>query len=602
MPTPLQLDFPPGVVKTQSARTAKARYDDTRNVRFWRGKPQKWGGWTALALDGLLRGIVRGALTWSDGTARELIGAGTSHRLYAISDSDFKRMDITPLLGTASIANPFTMTVGSKIVTVSAPAHGVEPEQGVVFVGATSVGGLAMNGIFEVLSVVDINTFTVEASTAATSSAGPGGGTVSFSALIPPGLVNPAAGFGWGAGAWGEGTFGTPRDASGLVLTPRVWSLSNFGRVLIACFGDGPLYSWDPTVLPIQRAAQITDAPTIATGAVVTSDGIVIAFGTNYNPGSRDLMEVWNSAQGDYTNWDVFAQSGPNGAPSRVNRLRRGTRIVAAGDLGNHVTLMWTNTALYGLQYTGSTFVFNYALAGTECGLIGPLAFVIVGTTAYWMGIDRFHMFSGGVQDVPNQDDVAQWVADRVKNAVKSVCWYNKRFGEVYWAFATTDAGEPDTYVSYNIDGKFWTNGKVTRTSATSFQGTDSRPLLFGPDGKIYRHDDGLDADGAPLGWYLSASGIDAMGGAREIEVDSFAPDMERQVGTIDVRMIFTDRAPDDTLVESEAIASFPPNTAKVDARGQGREVALEFIGDGLGCDFRMGLPRLVHGVGAERE
>lgn len=601
MPTPLQLDFPPGVVKTQSPRTAKARYDDTLNVRFWRGKPQKWGGWTALELDGLLRGIVRGSLTWSDGTTRELIGAGTSHRLYAISNSDFVRLDITPLVSTAVVTDPFTMVSGSPIVTVSIPAHGVEVEQGVAFSGASAVGGLTMNGLFEVTEVVDINTFRILSAAPASSSAGPGGGSVTVATLIPPGLVNPAAGFGWGAGAWGEGTWGTPRDVSGLTLVPRIWSLSNFGRVLIACFGDGPLYSWDPTILPVVRAAQITDAPTIATGAVVTSDGIVIAFGTNYS-GNRDLMEVWNSAQGDYTNWDVLAVSGPSGAPSRVNRLREGTRIVAAKDLGNHVTLVWTNTAIYGLQYTGSQFVFNYALAGTQCGLIDPLAFVVVGTSAYWMGTDRFHMFSGGVQDIPNQDDITEWVAGLIKLAVKTVCWFNKRFGEVYWAFATEDAGEPDTYVSYNIEGKFWTNGKVTRTSATAFQGDDSRPLLFAPDGKIYRHDDGLNADGAPLGWYLSASGLDAANGTREIEVDSFAPDMERQVGVIEIMAVFTDKSPDDTLVESEAFAEWPPNTAKVDMRGQGREVALEFSGSGLGCDFRMGLPRLVHNVGAERE
>jgi hypothetical protein len=601
--TPMSLDFGPGVVKSQSSLTTPARYTDCLNVRFWHNRPQKWGGWTALPINITLAGIVRGSHTWGDQTSRQIIAAGSTEKLYAIADADYIANDITPIVATFTIANPISTTNASTEVIITLTAHGAVIGQYIDFAaGVTAVGGVIMLGSYKITRVVDANHVAVQVPAAATSTAGPGGGaSVPIQLELTPGLVDPAQGFGWGAGVWNAGTWDTPRTASGIYFTPRIWSFSNFGKILLACAGDGPIYAWNPTIVPIVRAAVLGFGPTLCTGVVVTSDAIVVAYGTNQS-GTRDLMEVWYSAQGDYLNWDITALAGANGSPSRVNRLREGTQIVRGVDLGVHVTLLWTNTALYALQYTGSQYVFNTQLVGTACGLIAPLAMTVVGQVVYWMDADSFHLYSGSVQPIPNADDISEWVFNQIRFQTKTVSWYNKRYGEVYWAFCSQNSSEPDTYVCYNIEGKFWTNGMVVRTAATAFKGIDARPILFGANGKVYRHDDGVDADGAALPWSLMVDGIDMMTGEVLMEVDGFAADMARQVGSMQVDFSFYDRTPAGESIEDAATITLSPTQKLEDVRGAGRELAITYSGGvNVGDDFRMGTPRLQTYPGAER-
>lgn len=601
---PLSLDFPPGVVKRQSPLGAKGRYTDCLNARFWNGRAQKWGGWTALPLDKLIAGIVRGCWSWGDQTARQLIGAGSSEKLYAISDSDFILNDITPLVRTVTVSNVLYTTAGLPIVGVALTAHGLVVGQYVTISGAATVGGVNFNGNWKVVSIADVNSFNFVAAQTATSSAGPAGGaSITFAIEIAPGLVDPAQGFGWGAGGWGNETWGTARSVSGISFYPRIWSIKNFGKVMLASHGDGPIYSWDPTQAPLVRAAALGVGPTLCTGVVVTSDGIVIAYGTNQS-GARDLMEVWYSAQGNYLDWDITAVAGSNGSPSRVNRLREGTKIVYAEDLGSHVTLMWTNTALYAMQYTGSQYVFNTNLAGRQCGLIGPMASVIVGATAYWMGPDNFHVYNGSVQAIPHAEDISEWVFGQIQYPTKTIAWHNKRYNEIYWLFCSGTETEPSVYVCYSISGQFWNVGKIIRTGATALRTSDARPILFGKDGKVYRHDDGLTANGETMPWYMVAEGIDMMHGEQLMEVDGYVADMERQVGAIDVTFTFYDHTPAGRVLEEEETITVDAIRGLTDARGAGRELALTFSGGAASPtdDFRFGIPKLNTFPGSSRE
>jgi hypothetical protein len=589
-PTPL--DFPPGVVKGESALSSKNRYSDALNVRFHRGRAQKWGGWTALPVTSLFAGIARGVWTWGDQSARQIVGVGTSEKLYTLSDSDWLLNDVTPIVATLTATNPISTANGSKTVTLNLTAHGLIIGQYVNIPAVASVGGLNMQGNWKIASVPDVDHVTVTAATAANATATGGGAGIAITVEFAPGAVDTVTGFGWSAGDFGAEGWDTPRSVSSIKFTPRVWSIKNFGRVMLAC-SDSPIYQWDPTTFPMPRATALATGPTLATGIVVTSDGIAIAYGTNQS-GTRNLMEVWNAAQGDYTNWDIAAVAGPNGAPSRVNTLREGTAIVYAEDLGTHVTLFWTNTALYALQYTGSAYVFNTQLVGVNCGLIGPLAAQVVGQTAYWMGPDAFHVFNGSVQAIPNSADISEWVFNRLDNPTKSFSWYNKRYGEVCFAFCSTGSKEPDTWVSYNIGGQFWTNGKVARTAGTHFRGSDSRPILFGADGSVYRHDDGADANGAPLPWSLTIDGVSLPDDSVEMELDGYVADMAKQTQPITVDFTWYDHTPDGPVIEDETTITVARSKGLEDARGAGRDLTVTWSGGtALGDDFRFGIPKL---------
>ena len=594
MSTPVSLDLPPGVVKTQSALAAKGRYIDCDGVRFWQGKPEKLGGQLALTSIPVI-GAPRGMCAWSDLAGRQIIGLGTPVKLYAIPNDSFVPLDITPLIQSVALIDPFTTTAGSNVVTVAWPGQIGSAGSYVDFSGASAVGGLTLNGTFPINTVVSGGVITIIAPAPAASSA-TGGGAVSAGNELSAGVVDPTIGYGWGAGAWGVGTWGTPRATSSIVFTPRYWSLDYFGKILLACPMGGSIYSWDPTVYPTPRAAIVPNAPTTATGIVRTGDYIVIAYGTNYG-GVQNYMQWWACAQGDYTNWDVTQFAGPQGSPSVTGVLSEGTEIVAASDLGVHITLVWTDTSVYAFQFTGSQFVFDISRVGKECGLLGPLAKVIVDTVAFWAGNSGFYMYNGSVSPIPNQNDILDWVFSQIpmNYGIKTVANYNEKYKEVRFEFVVTGGTEPTIAVVFNIEGQFWyTSYSIPYSSSTRFTGADSRPIIAKTDGFIYQMDNGLDvvAPGGtePQNWYLLTAPMEIQLGVQSYGTEYIAIDMERQVGTITVTISAYDRTPAAATVIDSQTVTFDPADGTTDVRVCGRQLQARYSSSGLGCDFRMGV------------
>jgi hypothetical protein len=101
----ISVDIPPGYVKVDSPLTERGRYTDGIGVRFFKKKAQKVGGFVHL-LAAALSGIVRGLKAWNDLSSQQLIAAGTTERLYAISDRNFTPVDITPFVKIISPDRP----------------------------------------------------------------------------------------------------------------------------------------------------------------------------------------------------------------------------------------------------------------------------------------------------------------------------------------------------------------------------------------------------------------------------------------------------------------------------------------------------------------
>lgn len=615
--TPIALDFPPGVVLTQSPLAAKTRFTGAQWVRFWRGKAQKIGGYIRLnPANTSMLGVPRGAWSWNDLTARQILATGTELKLYYADDINFTPLDITPWVTSATgLANPIVTAAGSNVVTINWTGGftSAVPGQYLDISGASNVDNFAPNGSWPLATVVSANQATIIAPQNAVNSVTGGGAAVAFGLELLPGAANPYTGFGWGAGAWNVGTWNTPRSVSAITFQSTWWSFGNFGKILIANRSVYGLYFFDPTAAPIVRAAQIATAPTYSNYMVVTSDQIVIAFGSNFKasipgaggPSDQDLMQWWASAQGVYTNWDTTQVSGPNGSQSVTGRLAQGTRIVGAVDLGIHITLVWTDTALYEFQYTGSQFVFNILLSGLKCGLIGPHAFAAVGSEAYWVGPNGFFMFNGAVQRIPNNGDISEWVIQNLRPyfTIKTIAWYNQEYNEVWFAFVDLANQEPIKYVVVNRDDWTWTAGTLPErfSAAILWGGYDTRPLTFGSDGNIYQHDNTLDADGASLPWSLTYPTLELGAGEYSMEVSGVAMDMQRQVGNITAQLTTTDRTPTGATTLDSGTATVAPTDGMADFRVSGRQAQLTLSGSGLGCDMRLGVLKMLIMKGAGR-
>ena len=255
---------------------------------------------------------------------------------------------------------------GSPVVTVAHTAHGVVVGQYVNFAGASAVGGIIINGEYIVASVIDANSYTIVHSSAATSTAGPGGGaSVTFSYELEEGFVNLTLGGGWGIGTWGTGTWGTIRSSPTYAQFPRLWSLDTYGQYLLTMPSGGKLYQW--SLNPANRAAEVSGAP-YGNFMFVTSERMVVVLGAN-----GALMDVAWCDDDNLTDWTPTALNTAN-----LRRLQEGARLVAGARLAQQINLIWTDTAVYLMQFLGTNEVYSTRVIGTNCGLISPTAFVTV--------------------------------------------------------------------------------------------------------------------------------------------------------------------------------------------------------------------------------
>jgi len=559
--------------------------------RFLRGKLQKRGGWQKITATPTL-GTPRASLPWRDNTANPFFGVGTFEKLY-VYDSSFLQNDITPFKATGTLgANPFATTNGSNVVTVNSPGHGELIGDFVIYSGATTFNNVTMNGTFTVASVVDANHYTVIANTTANATGSGGGAAVAFSYEIDIGVELGAFGFGWGVGGWGLGTWGTPRSTSTVFIEPRVWGLDHFGKFLLATYNTGSIYQFDPTqAQPWPRAQLIGTAPTDCRYLFVTPENFVIALRAN--------MVISGSSQGDFNTWTPATN---NTAFTRT--LAIGTKLVAGRVLAPFLSLVWSDSAPYLMQYTGSAFVYNIQLLAHKCGLIGPNAAIVVGGKAYWMSPDNFWMYDGAVQVMPNVEDIRRFVFNtlNIDNSYQCTATHNPIHDEVEFFYTPMGQTNPTKSVTFSIKDQAWAPhdwaglSLPARASGGSFEQGDTRPILAGTDGFLYQHENGVDASGAPLPYSWQIARYPLGGNSRVLsEVQGIETDFNNMAQTMTITVASYDRLFDGSVqtepleTDSQVITT---NEGYLDFRISGRYLQLSGASSDLGSNFRMGQPQ----------
>ena len=584
---PLVIAPPPGVVLTESPRSVPGRFvAPFDNVRIVTGKAQKIGGWEQ-AFAAATSGQPRTMHAWRDTSVNEYIAVGTYRKLY-VYDPNGAQNDITPFAETGTLAaNPFATVVGTPTVTVTDVAHARTEGDTVIYAGSAVVNGIDPNGTHLVSLVTNANAYEFVAGNNASGTGSGGGAAVTFSYEINVGTELGVFGLGYGVGGDGLGTYGTARSSSTIFVEPRVWSLDNFGKFLLASYNGGTIYSFDPTLAqPWGRAQVIPDAPDDVRFIFVTDERFVFAL--------RDAMVVSACTQGDYTIW---TPADDNTAFSRT--LATGTKLIGGLSLGPLRSAVWSNNAMYLFQYqAGSPAIYSSFLVARECGLVGPNGACTANGIAYWTGTDNLWMYDGSVHPLPNVDDVRKAIFDEANltYGFQFFARYSPKYNEIWFGYTSGDATAPQKVKIFNITGQCfypWTGFLASpRVSGTHFSDGDTRPYMGDAAGVIWRHETGYDAAGQPMTWVLKIAPVAMSEGLVSMTLSAIEFDFHEQVGdityTVDCLDIWDDED-SPTIIDTET--GTVPDTARglAEPRVTGRYVGLTLTGNSLGGYMRMG-------------
>ena len=224
------------------------QWTDGDFVRFRYGLPEKIGGWEQItAANKTLPGAARAQVAFSSFAGEKYTAIGTSQGLFLYYGNDF--YDITPL-DTAITGGTLTTVNGSRTVTINKGSHGLAVGRyvtlsSVTVTGASGYTAADLEKVYEILTVPDVDKFTVQAASVETGSGMTAAGAVTVNPYVEVGPTTQTTGFGWSTSTWGASTWGTARATSSVVLDPGNWSLDNFGQVLVATIFDGETFTWD---------------------------------------------------------------------------------------------------------------------------------------------------------------------------------------------------------------------------------------------------------------------------------------------------------------------------------------------------------------------
>lgn len=559
---------------------------DGNNVRFMEGRFEKELGWMVVLNSGAkpIKGALRSIYSFTSNTTNYYL-LGTSSKLYAYSAGDLT--NITPLktTSTALANNPIT-TNGTNVVSVAYTSHGLAQYDRVKISGATGpVSGIPasdFNKEFEVNSVTDANTFTIRVATTAAGSTSGGGAAVVVFKEIDGGAVDESYGLGFGGGLFGVGLFGVPKSFS-TATKPRIWSFDRFGENVVLTPGNQmPVYLWalSTTTAPVTPA----NAPT-ACEYVFVSDASIGALGAG-----GDYNKVNQSAQGDSTVWSPLSTNS-----AYEDRIEEASKFISSINVRG-VNLLFTETGVWRHEFVGSPKLWNTTRLDVSDGIIARNARVEYNGTAYFMGQSDIYYFDGASVQATPANTLKKKVFDNylgtLNRAQKSkiVAGLNPNGNEIIFYLPSGTASENSFYIGYNVKTGEYRFGTRARSAYEHPRPLTDTPFLAAYDGSnstLYRHESGLNDDGAALPWNIETSYANLLDGNNTFHLQGLVVD-----GTLEGEMkvtVYTKLDPFDDSERTFGPFTFNDTTRKVNFRAHGRIRKYKFEQDARDTLFRGG-------------
>ena len=642
----IEYRFAPGIDKQSSDSGAENRWVDSDNVRFRYGQPEKVGGWSSLVTSTIV-GVARAMHAFTDLTGNRYVAIGTDKFLLIYFEGQL--YDVTPLKTTLTSATIAT-TNGSPTCTITKSAHGLSVGDIVQLDNVTLPGGTGFSNSdfedknFQVITVPTNGTFTITQSSNATGTVSTGG-SLSLKPYEPVGPRAQTYGYGWGVSSWGGGGWGQAASASSVALEPGLWSLDNFGEVLIATIANGKTFTWNGGA-----ASPLTNRASTTTTNFSTANNPTASRVTLVSPTTRHLIHlatettIGNTTTQDdmfirFSNQegiDTYAPSATNTAGTQ--RLQDGTKIVGALKAKESI-LIWTDNALYTMKFIGAPFTFGFEQVGTNCGLIGKNAAIEIDGVAFWMSPKGFFAFDGTVRSLPCsvEDHVFENIDTTKGQQINA--GLNNLFTEVVWYYPSSGSEYNDKYVIYNygessltkVPGGVWYTGTEARTSwvdatiypkpfATKYDSTSDGtfPAIVGQSDlgqtTLFEHEIGTDqvnpnGTTTTVTSFIKSYDIDlesrmrrtAQGGVASgavageffLALRRFVPDFKTLAGNCKISLGIKRYPQDNQTTTALSPFTVNSNTLKKDTRARGRFLNIKIENDAASESWRFGTLKL---------
>jgi hypothetical protein len=641
-----KLTFKPGINKDITNYSQEGGWYDGDKIRFRQGFPEKIGGWEVQNFT-QYQGSARSLFSYSTLLGDQIFGIGTNLKMYAFAGTSI--YDITPIRASftsatsPSTTNCIATTNTSNVVTFNLAGHGGIDGDFVTVSGAAAVGGIPAGELNaeHIITYINANSFSITVSTNASSTVAAGGGTgITVALQWNTGFPVATLGYGWGTGGWSRSTWGSG-STSPIFFNPVLEYQENFNNDLIFNRRGSYIYYWVYNSTFNNRATYLSDisgavaVPQQVNLILFAPSGHLFAMGcTNYNAaasapnylGSFDpLLIRWSNVDADIgpepEKWQPTATNSAG-----FLRLKSGSEIIAATNTRQE-TLVWTDYSLTSIQFLGTSEVFGLQELSNSISIMGPNVVAEANNLVFWMGNDKFFVYSGRVDTLPTT--LKRYVFDDINRNQKQLFFAgtNREFNEIIWFYVSASSPEINKYVIYNYQEQIWYYGNLERTAWIDADISSFSTAVT--NGYVYSHEKGND-DGQPLGEppvaiesYIQSADMDIEDGNQFMLTKRIIPDVD--FTDSDINNTVTGAALDPQVAITVGVRNFPGATVsttdvagaslerdvvtatdpatstalinqytnQVYIRARGRQMNFKIASDGIGVQWQLGTPRI---------
>jgi hypothetical protein len=531
--------------------------------------------------------------------------------------------------GGANTDAAYQLNVGPSINTVGT-GWGVSPWGGYIDGTSSSTLNGAINSSVTTITVASTSTFTAtggilidseyitytgKTATDFTGCVRGANGTTAASHSNGALVVQSTNFSGWGVAFAGIST---------VPVQLRLWSQANFGEDLLFNPRGGALYLWQPgagvTPAYSTRGTVVsgTYTPSLINEILVSDQSrIVICFGCNdpsgtYATTALDPMQIRWSAQESYTVWEPLPTN-----QAGDQRLSHGSQIIGALQTRQEINV-WTDAAIYAMQYIGPPLVWQITLLADNISIASQNAMATASGVVYWMGVDKFYIYSGRVETLPCS--VRTYIFNDINREQfgQIQAGTSEGYSEVWWFYCSANSDVIDRYVIFNYLDRVWYYGALDRTA---WLDSPLRPFpIAATSGNLLVYheaavDDGSTNPPSPISCYVQSSDFDINDGHNYGFVWRIIPDItfdgSNTTGatTVNPAVQFTVRprqnpgsgygvSPSPTVKSAQSYAGQTTYTVQefteiVYSRIRGRQMAFKVSSDTLGTQWQLGVPRI---------
>ena len=429
------------------------------------------------------------------------------------------------------------------------------------------------------------------------------GGTATIT-IASPAVVTSTVLYNEGAAVVFSTTGALP---TGITAGTTYFAFNNAGLTFQLIDAAGNIVNTSGTQSGVQTITP-QDCPSVQNFIMVSDTSrFIFALGTNdYGSSVLDPMLIRWSNQDDPFNWtpDAVNQAGSI-------RLSDGSEIITAIQTRQEI-VVFTDSALYSLQYLGPPNVWQTQLLGANTSIQGQNCVALASGVVYWMGVDKFYLYDGRVQTL--NCDVRRYIFSDFNQAQAAQVFAgtNEGFNEVWWFYCSANSNIVNRYAVFNYAERIWYYGTLNR-SAWLDSGLRDFPLAATYNRNLVNHEQGINDNETgttlPIAANISSSEFDIQDGHNFGFVWRVLPDLTFETSTTSPTM----QAPSVTMtlfglsnsgsgVTSSAGAPVAASasyvltegfTGQIYTRMRGRQLIFKIESNQINTTWQIGAPRV---------